>query len=1254
MRIIKLAIFSLLSPLLLSTLAVYAETPGVSASSGSQKVNFIKEVTTGGAKKLLGYNGENFYFARKEGAIDTLDKEGHLLFTLQAKDQKGKPVLEQPEAVAVAEGTIYVVDSETNRVAMFTLEGKYKASFGTKGSDASQLRSPHGIAVHEGIVYVADSGNKRIQLYGNNGVFLTTLEIDSAPQNKTLKEKKLPYKVMEPADIAINALGQIYVLDRDDARIKVYSPDGAYLKQLSANKALAFSMSTDSIYVADKESLTIHKYDLNDKLIYSFGAKGEGRALFKSITGLAAGKDHQVLVGDSKKGVMNIFMAEAEPAIASPPKSRSRISVQWQQTIPATVGKIAWNGKDTVYGIDTDSKTILQIRNGTVAGKIKMNDLIPIALTVDKNGALWVLDKKKMRVVKLDDSGNILTSFGTRGSAVGQFDDPTDIAVSSTGTLFIADRGNSWVQAFNTEGVFLYVVRNSVSAKLINPIAIALDPHDNLYVLDKNRSMVSSYSATGLAINEFGKIPNSETPDNLVKPTALMATHDEVLVLDANQVKVYSSLGKYLRSFGAEGEGVGEFDEPEDIVSLDNTRFIISDKGNKRAQILATLHKPKAPEQLVAAGAVHAVDLRWAASPLPYVKQYQIYRAKGEHAPFTRIAASPLNQFTDQGLDAGETYYYRITSETHYGYEGASSEMVSASPQKYAPPTLDNVLVEPSLWQVKLNWKPVDSPYFRAYVIYQKNADGFTKIRETVTPEFTQDGLAPNTKYTYYISSLSTDGIESDKFPVTATTLVFNKAPLDIEVVKLMDIFSGSYKLYEKSGIGRVKLINNTDKTIEKIKVNFVLKGFMDFPTEGNIDQLLPGQSEEVNLMAVFNNSILTMTEDGSVTAMIEASYFENGQMVVYSKNPSVKVYEKHRLIWDDHGRFATFVTPKDPPIINFVRAVITQSTETKDESQSAAVLFDALGVLGVTYIPDPTNPYQVTSGKTDFVDYIQYPRETLERKSGDCDDLVAFYSAALESMGISTLVVEVPGHMFMMFATGIPADADGYTMDDMYVIHDNKLWIPVETTVVGSSFVKAWETGAANYYKWKDKGLTLLDVHNAWDTYKPASLPESALKPREVTAAEIEKRFPGEALSVLKISSQTKTRGYLQAIAKNPADMDAHLQLGIILAKVGDRKEAMKYFDKVLATQPKNAAALNNRGNLFMMDDKFQDAQKNYLAATQSNPEDPYIWVNLAKSYKVVKDTKKAKAAFVKAQKLDPSMKVKYKALALELLNTL
>jgi Tfp pilus assembly protein PilF len=215
-------------------------------------------------------------------------------------------------------------------------------------------------------------------------------------------------------------------------------------------------------------------------------------------------------------------------------------------------------------------------------------------------------------------------------------------------------------------------------------------------------------------------------------------------------------------------------------------------------------------------------------------------------------------------------------------------------------------------------------------------------------------------------------------------------------------------------------------------------------------------------------------------------------------------------------------------------------------------------------------------------------------------------------------------------------------------------MWIPVETTLVGSAFVKAWEKGAAAYYKWKDKGLTILDVHTAWETFKPASLPVSNAKQVDISRAEIEKKFPSDHMSVLKISSQTKTRRYLNAIKNDPSDVDAHLQMGIILAKARDLKEAMKYFDKVLSLQPKNAAVLNNRGNIFMIYDQYQEAQKAYVAATQITPQDAELWVNLARAYKATGDTKKAKSAFVKAQTIDPEVKEVHRALGLELLNAL
>lgn len=1254
MRILTTAIFSL-------TLAASASasTPDITPSIGLPRVDFVKEIPMSGSKKLLGWSAGNFYIAQQDGDVAVLDKDGRKLFTLQGKDAKGSALLKQPEAVAVAESTIYVTDSETGQVVMFTLDGKLKGTFGTKkggffkGGGGSELNSPHGIAVHEGIVYVADTGNHRIQLYGSNGVFLTTLEIDSAAENKAAKEKNLPYKLDVPTDIAVNALGQIYVLDADDFLIKIYASNGGYLRNLpKSGKPLTFSLAQDGVYVADQDSLVIQKYDLNDKLAYSFGVKGDGRAQLKSISGLVVARDRQVFLGDSKKGVTNVFLAEAGEALEHLPKQASRTSVQYQATVAASLDRMAWNGKDTLYGVDAENKAVMRLRSGAVAEDMKLMDITPVSVAVDKSGALWVLDKKKMRIVKLDDAGNIVSSMGSEGNKPGQLDEPTDIAISSTGSIFVADSGNHWVQVFSSEGVFLYAMRSSTVAKLEEPIAVALDPQDKVFILDKSRGVVSTFSTKGEPLGEFGKTPEGVAA--LVKPVALMVTQEEVFVVDSNMVKVYSHQGQFIRVFGAKGSGRGEFDEAVAITAKDSTAFLVAERANKRVQTFTTLHKPTAPAQLAAQGAVHAVELRWAASALPYIKQYNIYRSRSENAGYVRIASNAGNQYVDQGLEADGRYFYLVVAETTNGYEGATSLAVQGVAEKFIPPVLNHVQTEPTPWQVKMSWKPIDPRFLSAYLIYQKEADAFAKVGESSVPEFTKDALRPDTQYTFFISTRSNDGVESEKFAVSATTLNFNRAPLEIDVIKLRDVFSNTYKLYEQDGVGRIKLTNNTDKPIEKIKVSFMLKNVMDFPTEARIDKLMPGQSEELNLQAVFNNSILTITEDSSVQAMIEASYFENGKQVVYGKNSTVKIYDKHRLTWDERGRYASFVTPKDPPVINFVRSVVTQFKETKDESQLAATVFDALGVIGMTYIPDPSNPYQVSSGKTDTVDYIQYPRETLGRKSGDCDDLAALYSAALESMGIYTLIVEVPGHMFMMFSTGINADDDGYTMDDMYVIHDGKLWIPVETTVVGSSFVKAWERGAASYYKWKDNGMTLLDVHSAWGTYKPATLPDAAVRSMEVTPGEIEKKFPGEFLSVLKISSQTKTRRYLQAIAKNPNDMESHLQIGIILAKLGDRKEAMKYFDKVVAAEPRNAAAHNNRGNLLMIDEKYAEAQKSYLAATQYSANDADIWVNLAKSYKLVNNTKRAKEAFVQAEKLDSSVRKKYKALALELLNSL
>ncbi len=1228
---------------------------------GYAKVDFKGEISVNGLRKLIGASGGKLFIAKQDGSVDVTDPTGKTVMTLAAKS--GDVVLlKRPIAVAVESGTVYVLDNDTSQVVMYGLsDGKFHGSFGGKtgglfGGDGNALNSPRGIAVFDGVVYVADTDNGRIQLYGVNGVFLNTMPIGGPAGTKgnepSQGQPQIPFKLQEPDDIALDAMGRVYVLDAADNLVKIYGPDGTYLKSLpKGGELVAMGVAEDGIYVADKNTYNILKYDFDGNLAYSFGSKGEGKAQFKDFAGLAVDQGQQVYVGDSKKAMINAFVAQAGGRLEALPKSQGKMSVMWLDKISADVGQLVWDGKETIYAIGKDKKSLVKMSKGAVVGEIKLDDMELAALTVDKAGAVWALDKKKMQGVKLDASGKVVASVGSAGRGAGQFSDPTAIAVSASGLIFVADRANRSVQVFREDGVYLNSLGGS-NSKITAPVSMAFDPRDNLYVLDGSRGSVLAFSSSGQELAELGK--TKEGASTFIKPVGLAATSGELLVLDGNQVKVLTQKGELIRVFCDKGAAAGSLNDPVSIVTGEGASFWVSDRGNKRVQSFAILYKPEAPAQLTVQGAVHAIELKWAKAAVPYVKQYRVYRSASESSGFVQIGITPDTQYLDQVKEAGARYFYMITAESSFGYEGASSSAANGVSLKYVPPKMADIKVETTPWQLKMSWPVSETHYVAGYRIYQKEGDVFVKVGEATQPEFVKDALTPDTKYTYYVSTLSTDGVESEKQEVVATTQAFNRAPLEIEVIKLSDIFSNSYKMYEKDGIGRIKLTNNTSKPMEKIKVSFMLKDFMDFSTEGKIDKLMPGASEELALKAVFNNSILTLTEDSAVQALIEASYFDNGKRMTYSKTPTVNVYDKHRLSWNERERFAVFVTPKDPPVVNLVRAVVGEFKETKDETQLAAAFFDALGLYGLTYIQDPTNPYQVSSAKGDAADYLQFPRETLERKSGDCDDLVAFYSSGLESMGINTRVLEVPGHMLMMFSTGIAAEDDGYTMDNMYVIYEGVLWVPVETTLVGNSFIKAWENGSATYYKYKDNGLTILDVHGAWDTYKPASLPDSGWKPSGLTRAEIEKKFQNDHLSVLKISSQTKTRRYLAAIQKDPSDMDAHLQMGIILAKLGDRKEAMKYFDKVISIEPKNAAALNNRGNLLMIDDKYQDATKAYQAAAKASPDDAQVWINLARAYKRVGDTKNAKTAFIKAQKLDPKVKEQYRALALELLNAL
>jgi DNA-binding beta-propeller fold protein YncE len=127
-------------------------------------------------------------------------------------------------------GEMYVCDGYGNaRVHKFSPDGKLLFSWGEPGGGPGQFRVPHGIAVDDtGTVYVADRENSRIQLFSPNGDYLAEWRDIARPCQVSIADKavyvaELGYRAgMWPGTTAPTP-------DATGGRVSVFDPWGELL-----------------------------------------------------------------------------------------------------------------------------------------------------------------------------------------------------------------------------------------------------------------------------------------------------------------------------------------------------------------------------------------------------------------------------------------------------------------------------------------------------------------------------------------------------------------------------------------------------------------------------------------------------------------------------------------------------------------------------------------------------------------------------------------------------------------------------------------------------------------------------------------------------------------------------------------------------------------------------------------------------------------------------------------------------------------
>jgi hypothetical protein len=89
---------------------------------------------------------------------------------------------------------------------------------------------------------------------------------------------------------------------------------------------------------------------------------------------------------------------------------------------------------------------------------------------------------------------------------------------------------------------------------------------------------------------------------------------------------------------------------------------------------------------------------------------------------------------------------------------------------------------------------------------------------------------------------------------------------------------------------------------------------------------------------------------------------------------------------------------------------------------QFAMYLFEGMRTSGIQYQYDSTTPYDTYHLDTSALDYLQYPYQTMQYRSGDVDDIGILLMSLLQSVGIETSFIASKDDFLVLFNTEIEA----------------------------------------------------------------------------------------------------------------------------------------------------------------------------------------------------------------------------------------
>ena len=179
----------------------------------------------------------------------------------------------------------------------------------------------------------------------------------------------------------------------------------------------------------------------------------------------------------------------------------------------------------------------------------------------------WPIEDNN-QVLKFDNDGKLLSTWGGQGDATHQFDTPTTVAIDAEGNIYVAETTLGRIRKFDPHGKFLaqWVAKSSQTP--LQGLSMVFDSQGNLFEVQyRDQHECKNTILTGRLVaswNACGSDRNSRW-----NPVAIAVdSRGLVYVSDftvGRRICIFDNNGNYLGQFGKQGTGDNEFMGPADI-----------------------------------------------------------------------------------------------------------------------------------------------------------------------------------------------------------------------------------------------------------------------------------------------------------------------------------------------------------------------------------------------------------------------------------------------------------------------------------------------------------------------------------------------------------------------------------------------------------------------------------------------------------------------------------------------------------------